>query len=191
MIIWREHKYTQKEITQARNWWRSKTNSATHGVAITSAKKIASLASYSQKDKKDGVEYSYISNLSKEQLKKIPKWESKSAVKIKNIEKLEKELKNLGNSLSKYEYCYELNKIYNNIYGRPLMHRNTYIKYLYKAGYISNQGVVFHVFNHKDNDDIIPGLTHIQDTAIMKTKYVQANAYNPSMIPVGYLEEYK
>ena len=31
MIVWREHKFTIREQTACRNWWRNKTNSQTHG----------------------------------------------------------------------------------------------------------------------------------------------------------------
>jgi len=150
MVVWREHKYQQNQITQARNWWRNKTNSKTHGVALTSARKVSSLVSYSAKEieenEKKGEINKIISNLSKEQLINIPKWESKTAVKLKNLEKMEKMIKKLGVHLGKNEFCKELNKIYFQIYGKPLMHRNTYIKYLYRYKYMDDAQILNLIF---------------------------------------------
>lgn len=149
MVVWREHKFLQKEQTKARNWWRGKTNSVTHGAALSSARKVASLASYSQKDEKTGENsqlFSTLTNLSSEQKSKIPQWKSKSAVKIKNIEKLESTLKTVSKHLTKSEFCAKLNEIYYEIYDRPLMHRNTYIKYLFKAGYCKSVDIINYVF---------------------------------------------
>jgi hypothetical protein len=149
MVVWREHKFIQKDQTKARNWWRGKTNSVSHGAALSSARKVASLASYSQKDEKTGENvqlFSTLTNLSSEQKKKIPQWNSKSAVKIKNLEKLESTLKTVSQTLTKSEYCSKLNNIYYEIYGRPLMHRNTYIKYLFRAGYCKSRDIINYVF---------------------------------------------
>lgn len=149
MVVWREHKFIQKDQTKARNWWRGKTNSVSHGAALSSARKVASLASYSQKDEKTGENaqlFSTLTNLSSEQKKKIPQWNSKSAVKIKNLEKLESTLKTVSQTLTKSEYCSKLNNIYYEIYGRPLMHRNTYIKYLFRAGYCKSVDIINYVF---------------------------------------------
>ena len=165
MVVWREHKFLQKEQTKARNWWRGKTNSRTHGVALSSARKVASLASYSTKElEKSGKKgqnsqiFSTLVNLSLEQLKKVPLWKSKNALKIKNIEKLESTLKTVSKTLTKYEFCEEFNNIYNSIYGRPCMHRNTYIKYLYKFGYVKSKHIVSHVFNlESEYSQGIPG----------------------------------
>ena len=87
MIVWREHKFTQKEQTKARNWWRSKTNSEKNGCALTSARKVGSLASYSLKNVEKAQKYSTICNLSSEQKSRIPRWESKRALKVKRDEK--------------------------------------------------------------------------------------------------------
>jgi len=152
MVVWREHKFLQKEQTKARNWWRGKTNSVSHGAALSSARKVASLASYSIKDEKseknveNGQLFSTLSNLSKEQMKKIPQWKSKSAHKLKNIEKLESTLKTVSKHLTKSEFCAKLNQIYYSIYDRPLLHRNTYIKYLYKYEYCKEVDILNWVF---------------------------------------------
>ena len=161
MCVWREHKFLQKEQVKCRNWWRSKTNSKTHGAALTSARKIASLIAYSTKNCEKGVLFSTLTNLSLEQQERIPKWESKTAAKIKNIEKLESTLKTVSKTLTKREFCEEFNKIYFGIYGRPCMHRNTYIKYLYKQGYVSDFGIVGYVFNFNSPYGCIPGKTYI------------------------------
>jgi hypothetical protein len=156
MCVWREHKLLQKEQNKCRNWWRGKTNSKTHGAALTSARKVRSLVAYSTKSEKNsenGQLFSTLTNLSLDQKNRIPKWESKSAVKVKNLEKLESTLKILSTTLTKYEFCEELNKIYFSIYKRPCTHRNTYIKYLYRAGYVSDKQMVDYVFQNVD----VPG----------------------------------
>lgn len=153
MIVWRENKYLSTEQTACRNWWRNKTNSKSHGAALASAKRIQNLASYSRKNCENDSLFSTVNNLHSEQIKKIPKWETKTALKIKNIEKLESTLKSVSKTLTKYEFCEKFNEIYNSIYGRPCMHRNTYIKYLYKAGYVSDKQISMFVFQNVD----VPG----------------------------------
>jgi len=165
MCVWREHKFIAKEQTKARNWWRGKTNSKTHGAALTSARKIRSLSSYSQKEVKNVKNdqlFSTICNLSSEQLKRIPKWQSKTAAKIQKREKLESTLKTVSKTLTKYEFCEEFNKIYFEIYNRPCLHRNTYINYLYRAGYVKSRGIVQYVFNlGSEHSQGIPGYEEI------------------------------
>lgn len=41
------------------------------------------------------------------------------------------------------------------------MHRNTYIKYLYKQGYVTDYGIVGYVFNLNSPYGFIPGTTYI------------------------------
>jgi len=151
MCVWREHKYKSSEQTKARNWWRGKTNSKTHGAALSSARKILSLVSYSCKDKLADEHFEQflatISNLSKDQLGRIPKWESKTAAKIQNLEKFEKELEIVMHPpQEKEDFVQSINKIYYKIYNRPCLHRNTYIKYLYKYGYVNDYQIVQFVF---------------------------------------------
>jgi len=164
MCVWREHKFIQKEQVKCRNWWRGKTNSKTHGAALTSARKIASLIAYSTKNCENGLLFSTLTNLSLDQQKRIPKWQSKTAAKIKNLEKLESTLKTVSKHLDKYDFCKEFNKIYYVIYGRPCLHRNTYIKYLYKQGYIKNNHIVEYVFNLRSEYGHMPGNEFINNS---------------------------
>lgn len=169
MCVWREHKFHQKAKdgqtqTQARNWWRGKTNSETHGVALTSARKIKSLSSYCQKEVKNVKNdqlFSTVCNLSSDQLKRIPKWQSKTAVKIEKRQKLDSTVKTVSKTLTKYEFCEEFNRIYFSIYNRPCLHRNTYINYLYRAGYITDKQIVMHVFPMEVPGDV--SLIHEND----------------------------
>lgn len=176
MVVWREHKFLQKEQTKARNYWRGKTNSVSHGAALSSARKVASLASYSSKDEKKGENsqlFSTLTNLSSTQQEKIPQWQCKSAVKIKNLEKLESTLKTVGKHSTKSEFCAKLNDIYYSIYGRPLMHRNTYIKYLFRAGYCKSADIINYVFPMA-----IPGDDSLQYEDSNVTKNMKNNYQN-------------
>jgi len=182
MVVWREHKFLIKEQTKARNWWRGKTLSKTHGAALSSARKVASLASYSIKDEKKGKNesiFSTLTNLSSEQMKKIPNWKSKTALKVKNLEKLESTLKTVSKHLTKFEFCEKLNEIYFSIYGRPCLHRNTYTKYLYIYGYMRDVHIVNYVFNVNEFNSI-PGTHYPNETS--------TDDYNGNAIPS--LEEY-
>jgi len=67
----------------------------------------------------------------------------------------------VSKTLTKREFCEEFNKVYYGIYGRPCMHRNTYLKYLYKQGYVSDYGIVGYVFNFNSPYGCIPGKTYI------------------------------
>ena len=167
MVVWREHKFLQKEQVKCRNWWRGKTNSKSHGAALTSARKVASLIAYSGKnqnkdmalDSEIGSIFSTVENLSTEQKKKIPKWQSKTAVKVNNLEKLESTLKSVSKTLTNYEFCEEFNRIYFSIYDRPCMHRNTYVKYLYKYKYMNDRQITNYVFNVNEFNSI-PGSSY-------------------------------
>lgn len=150
MIIWREHKYLQKEVVKARNWWRGKTNSRTHGVALTSAKKIASLISYSGKDieklSKKEHKYGIINNLGKEKIKLIPKWQSKTALKVEKREKLEKIIGGLSQNYDKSEYLEALEQAYMHVYSKPCFRKNYYLEHLRIAGYMTSVDVLNEVF---------------------------------------------
>jgi len=162
MIVWRENKYSNSEQTKCRNWWRGKTNSKTHGAALASAKRVLNLGAYSTKNSENPLEFSTVNNLCSEQKKKIPKWETKTGLKKKNLEKLESTLKTVSKTLTKLEFCEEFNKIYSGIYGRPCMHRNTYIKYLYNHGYMKDHNVINYVFNlSSPYGQDIPGAQYI------------------------------
>ena len=163
MAIWREHKALSGELSKMRNWWRGKTNSLTHGVAITSGRKIKSLVSYSSKDM---TEDNILSNLNQNQLQKIPEWKNKSLQKIENLERLEKALESFDKNLTNYSFLSKLNTVYLGIYVRPLMHRNTYIKYLYKYGYISSIQLIDYVFNINEFNKHLPGNHYRQDNTL-------------------------
>jgi len=150
MIIWRENKYLQKDVVKARNWWRNKTNSKTHGVALTSARKIASLISYSGKDiiklgkkeQKTGI----ISNLGMEKIKLIPKWQSKTALKQQKREKLQKIIGGISQNLDRDEYLVELEQAYYHVYSKPCFRKNYYLENLRIAGYMNSHDVLNEVF---------------------------------------------
>lgn len=155
MIVWREHKFTIREQTACRNWWRNKTNSQTHGAALTSARKVASLAAYSIKENIS------ITNLNKEQLDKVPLWKNKTALKQKNFDKIEEIINKTDyKHLTKYEFCTTFSQAYYTVMGKPCMHRNTYIKYLYKYNYIKNDHIVAYVFNLQSEYSEIPGFLY-------------------------------
>jgi len=142
MIVWREHKFTQQEQTKARNWWRNKTISQKNGCALTSARKVASLASYSQKNSENQQLFSTVCNLSSDQKSRIPRWESKRALKVKKDEKFKSTINLLGSTLPKIEFLRKINCVYFEIYGRPCLFKNTYIKCLYNNGYLDDQEIV-------------------------------------------------
>lgn len=93
LIVWFEQKLCNKNMTKLRNWWSDKCGSHKNSHAFTSARKVASLASYSTKEDTE-----LFTNLSTGQLLKIPKWKNKDALKkeksVKFIELLEKSLEN-------------------------------------------------------------------------------------------------
>lgn len=141
MCVWREHKFNQKEQVKARNWWRNKTNSLKNGCALTSARKILSLVSYSKKDQ-NSEKFSTVCNLSSDQLKRIPKWESKRALKVKKDEKFKSTIKSMGNTLPINEFLEKMNQIYFEIYGRCCTYKNTYINLLYQNKYLTDSQIV-------------------------------------------------
>lgn len=166
MAIWREHKALSGELSKMRNWWRGKTNSKTHGVALTSGRKIASLVSYSSKEITDN---NIISNLNNNQLQKIPLWKNKSLQKIENLERLEKALESFDKDLPNWEFLSKLNTTYIEIYGRPCMHRNTYIKYLFKYQYLSHCQLIDYVFNINEFNQM-PGSTYRPNAEYYESK---------------------
>ncbi len=157
MCIWREHKLTIKEQTKARNWWRSKTLSEKNGAALTSARKILSLSSYSGKNSENEQQFSTICNLSSSQLQRIPKWQSKRAVKVEKDKRMKETVKALGNTLDAESFCKQINKIYYEIYGRCCLYKNTYINLLYQNGYLEDYQIVQQVLHlpFQDIDDVM------------------------------------
>jgi hypothetical protein len=87
MVIWSEHKKTNKQIVAMRKYWTDKLGKAT--CAIKSGRKITSLCSYSTKDKG-----SNITNLPDNILSKIPKWKNKTAEKALWNDKLQEYILN-------------------------------------------------------------------------------------------------
>jgi hypothetical protein len=75
MVIWTEHKKSNKEIVKMRKYWTDKLGKAT--CAIKSARKIESLCSYSSKSKGKT-----ITNLQPQVLARVPKWKNKTAEKL-------------------------------------------------------------------------------------------------------------
>lgn len=67
---------TKINATKLRNWWKGRTSSTKQPVSMTSAKKIKSLGKYCSKDQ------NYVTNLTKEEMKLIGKWD----VKLQNAE---------------------------------------------------------------------------------------------------------
>lgn len=149
LIVWFEQKLSSKEMTKQRNWWRGKCGTHKNNHAFTSARKVVTLASYCTKDLGD-----LITNLSPEQLKLVPQWQNKKALKESKKEQFEKLLKT---RLDKYinevnvfytgesqyntpwetkkqgypgfeRYCNMLNKAHLEVYGQECCYRNTYFK---------------------------------------------------------------
>ncbi|AXH76389.1 MAG: replication protein [Cressdnaviricota sp.] len=163
MIVWFETKLSGKEMTKQRNWWRGKCGNHRNNHAFTSARKVATLASYSIKEKGE-----LITNLSCAQLKLIPKWKNKKALKETNKEKFLKILVERLESFRKkcvtcigidsaesygaspwdpyrqgnpdYEtFCKMLNDCYKEIFGESCCYRNTYFKLAKAHGIISHR----------------------------------------------------
>lgn len=149
MVVWREHKFQDKQQTKARNWWRGKVNSKRNGVALTSARKVATLVSYSQKGYDvSNPDLKLFSNLSDSQLSRIPNWINKTAKKTENKVLLAKRASEISALLDKNEFICEFSKIYYEIYDRPCLHKNTYITWLYKKGYMDDRCLVNYVFQY-------------------------------------------
>ncbi len=67
-ILWFASKIN---ATKLRNWWKGRTATTTQPVSLTSAKKIKALGKYCSKDK------NYVTNLTKEEMELIGKWDNK------------------------------------------------------------------------------------------------------------------
>jgi len=161
MIVWFEHKLSGKEMTKNRNWWRGKCGTHKNNHAFTSARKVATLASYSIKE--DG---EIITNLSKNQLKLVPLWKNKKALKECNkdkynrllAEKVEAYIKSPCNVQDIHQvkcnspfhpftkgvpdypkFCDILDEAYFEVYEDYCCYRNEYFKKARKYGVISVQ----------------------------------------------------
>ncbi len=162
MIVWFENKLSPKEMTRQRNWWRGKCGNHRNNHAFTSARKVATLASYSTKENGE-----LITNLSAAQLKLIPKWQNKKALKETNKEKYNKllaeKLETFRNKAIKHtgwagyetamgdspwepyrngnpdydKFCEILNSAYYEVHGDYCCYRNEYFKQAKRYGIIS------------------------------------------------------
>lgn len=152
MCLWRKAIFTSHEQTKARNWWRGKTLKTKQPVSLTSAKKIKSLASYCQKGSKMTKKehfFQHFNNLSKEENKLIPKWESKLALKKNKREIYKSTLKSMCNTLQKpekYEFLKLVNKAYYSAYKQICLRKQVYITALYEYNYIEDGDIISHVF---------------------------------------------
>ncbi len=160
MCIWRETPFaTSSEQTKARNYWRGKTCKTKQPVSLTSAKKIANLCAYCQKDEKEVLKvekqpkmtnyFQHLCNLSKEERKAIPQWQSKNALKLNKREIFNSTLKSVihtSQNLDKFGFLCAINNVYFQVYERPCLHKGTYVKLLYQYGYVDDQSIVSFVF---------------------------------------------
>lgn len=162
-IIWMEQKQTNNDLNKMRNFWANKTKKIKGGsCSLTSAKKIASLVKYCQKEDTE-----LITNLTKEELKLCGKWETPEDKKQAQARLLQKLLYDYCETNFKVEYknknpweleidwtkttfeyfgeerfnhfCYNFCHIYFRVYGTPCISRNQYIKWAWKMGVISTQ----------------------------------------------------
>lgn len=102
MVIWSEHKKTNKQIVAMRKYWTDKLGKAT--CAIKSGRKITSLCSYSTKDKGNT-----ITNLPSNILDKIPKWKNKTAEKVLWNDKIEQYIKRVElDKKSSHAFAYRI-----------------------------------------------------------------------------------
>lgn len=147
MIIWRSAELSTYEKTKCRNYWRGKTLLTKQPVSLTSARKLESLASYCQKGELVDLK---LSNLTEEEQELIPKWVTKKAKKLSKRDLFDSTLKSmidpLQNWIEKKQFCEIINQAYYKVYGRPCLHRNTYITYLYKYGKLEDEDIYNHLF---------------------------------------------
>ncbi len=153
MCIWRATPFaSSSEQTKARNWWRGKTSTTKQPVSLTSGKKIQNLASYCQKGEKSVKItdfFQQLDNLSKEEKDRIPKWQTKLALKQNKRDIYKSTLKNVIHTqgkIEKLEFLKEVNKAYYYAYGRPCLHKGTYCNALYEYNYIDDKDVIAYVF---------------------------------------------
>lgn len=125
MVIWSEHKKTEKQKTAMRKYWTDKLGKAT--CAIKSGRKIESLCSYSIKE--DG---HTVTNLPSNVLERIPKWKNKTAEKIKFQDDLKDyiEDRDLGNK-SKTAFAYAVMEFYKEKDRRPTRANMQYLMWKY------------------------------------------------------------
>ncbi len=125
LIVWFEQKLSPSEMTKYRNWWRNKCGTHKNNHAFTSARKVASLAAYSTKEGSN-----IITNLSEEQLQKVPLWKNKQALKLTQKDEFEAKLDEKMKDINLWPaFCEVLFDTYLGVYERPCCHKQTYYKY--------------------------------------------------------------
>lgn len=174
LIVWFEQKISPSDMTKYRNWWRNKCGTHKNNHAFTSARKVASLAAYSTKEQSD-----IITNLSEEQLKKVPLWKNKAALKLTQKDEFEHLLKQKMDSLLKdqgtqdfaisyYSFCEILFDIYLGVYDRPCCHKPTYYKYALKYKIITKfrfmEMLYIIPFGNTHNDLVYPEYVESSDS---------------------------
>lgn len=155
MIVWFEQKLSAHTMTKLRNWWQGKTGDHKNSHAFTSARKVASLAAYSTKEKGE-----LFTNLSDHQLKLIPKWQNKKAIKLAKddefLVQLENKLLSYSETIIKSsechykqfesykqglpdfdKYCEIFNECHVKVYGKSCCYRNKYFRLALKYDIIN------------------------------------------------------
>jgi len=154
MIIWMGETSTQ-EITKMRNYWRGKVPTKKGGgVSLKKARDEEKLLGYCRKEEKNRI----LTNVSKEKYETYKKYQSLNAVKVEKAQKLEKLIGGISRKLDKYDYLEQLNKVYFEVYNKPNLFRNYYVKNLYRAGYMDNKDIIHYIFPHD-----VPGPIHNQE----------------------------
>jgi hypothetical protein len=126
MVIWSEHKKTNKQIITMRKYWTDRLGKST--CAIKSGRKIKSLCSYSTKDKG-----STITNLPSNLLDKIPKWKNKTAEKALWNDKLTDYIENveITDQLSSNAFAYRIMEYHKLNNKRPTRSNIQYLMWKY------------------------------------------------------------
>jgi len=126
LIVWFEQKLSSSDMTKYRNWWRNKCGTHKNNHAFTSARKVASLAAYSTKE-----QGKLFTNLSEEQLQKVPQWKNKQALKLTQKDEFEDRLRSAMEvpPMTWAAFCEVVFDAYLGVYERPCCHKPTYFKY--------------------------------------------------------------
>jgi len=147
LIVWFEQKISPSEMTKYRNWWRNKCGTHKNNHAFTSARKVASLAAYSTKEGGN-----IITNFTEEQLKKVPLWKNKAALKITQKDEFEAKLDEAMKDINLWPaFCEVLFDTYLGVYDRPCCHKQTYYKYALQYKIITKWDFMS-MINLLDND---------------------------------------
>lgn len=149
LIVWFEQKLSSADMTKYRNWWRNKCGDHKNNHAFTSARKVASLAAYSTKEHGN-----IITNLSEEQLQKVPNWKNKQALKLTQKDEFEDRLEENMKipPMTWPAFCEVLFDTYLGVYERPCCHKATYYKYALQYKIITKWDFMS-MINLIDNDN--------------------------------------